>query len=105
MLLARRLYPQAANHRLGTLAALHHLPDNGRAHRALADAQTTAQLLLRMQQDLQVLWAAPLAGAPVTHEVLCQVQATPRARLTQAANKGLTFAVPQTARSAKARPR
>jgi hypothetical protein len=34
VLLSRRLYPQAANHRLGTLAALHRLPSVGRAHRA-----------------------------------------------------------------------
>ena len=81
LLLARRLYPQAPNHRLGTLAALHQLPDSGRAHRALADAKTTAHLLLRMQQDVQALWAGPLAGAPVTHEVLRQLQCTPRTRL------------------------
>ena len=81
VLLSRRLYPQAANHRLGTLAAYHRLPAAGRAHRALADAKTTAHLLLRMQQDVQALWAGPLAGAPVTHEVLRQLQCTPRTRL------------------------
>jgi DNA polymerase-3 subunit epsilon len=81
LLLARRLYPQAANHRLGTLAALHHLPDSGRAHRALADALTTAHLLLQMQQDLQARWAGAPAGTPVSHDVLCQVQSMPRARL------------------------
>ena len=40
MLLSRRLYPQAPNHRLGTLAALHALPSAGRAHRALVDAES-----------------------------------------------------------------
>jgi DNA polymerase-3 subunit epsilon len=34
MLLSRRLYPHAENHRLGTLARLHALPSAGRAHRA-----------------------------------------------------------------------
>jgi len=79
LLLARRLYPQAANHRLGTLAAFHHLPDTGRAHRALADATTTAHLLLRIQQDL----AARLDRDPaavVDHALLCAVQAAPVAR-------------------------
>jgi DNA polymerase-3 subunit epsilon len=52
VLLARRLYPEAPNCKLGTLAQFHQLPDMGRAHRAMADAQTTAQLLLRMQRDL-----------------------------------------------------
>ena len=53
LLLSRRLYPQAANHKLGTLAALHHLPASGRAHRALADAEMAAHLLAQMQHDLK----------------------------------------------------
>jgi DNA polymerase-3 subunit epsilon len=81
LLLSRRLYPQAANHRLGTLAALHRLPDHGRAHRALADALTTAQLLLRLQQDLGERYAAALAGRPVSHALLCEVQHAPRLHL------------------------
>ncbi len=74
--LSRRLYPQAPNHRLGTLAAFHHLPDSGRAHRALADASTTAQLLLRIQHDL-----AARLSAPVDHALLCELQAAPVAQL------------------------
>lgn len=53
MLLSRRLYPQAPNHKLGTLADYHGLPRTGAAHRALADAEMAAELLLRIQQDLQ----------------------------------------------------
>ena len=71
MLLARRVYPQAPNHRLGTLAALHHLPDNGRAHRALADAMTAAQLWLQLRRDLQERGSAGLA---LTHERMCELQ-------------------------------
>ena len=59
VLLSRRLYPHADNHRLGTLAKLHALPSAGRAHRALADAQVTANLLLRMQRPAR---AADCAG-------------------------------------------
>ena len=54
LLLSRRLYPQALNHKLGTLAALHHLPAAGRAHRALADAEVAAALLAHMQHDLKI---------------------------------------------------
>ena len=75
--LARRLYPQAPNHRLGTMAAWHRLPDSGRAHRALADATTTAHLLLRIVQDL----AASVAPMPVSHELLCAVQGSARGQL------------------------
>jgi DNA polymerase-3 subunit epsilon len=81
LLLARRLYPQAANHRLGTLAALHRLPDSGRAHRALADAQTTAHLLLRMQDDAARLFDGRLQAAAVTHALLRELQRTPRGQI------------------------
>ncbi len=81
LLLSRRLYPQAPNHRLGTLAALHRLPDHGRAHRALADALTTAQLLLRLQADVGERYAALLAGRKVDHGLLCTLQRAPRGQL------------------------
>lgn len=53
LLLARRLYPQLPNHKLGTLVDYHRLPRTGAAHRALADAEMAAQLLLQIGQDLQ----------------------------------------------------
>jgi DNA polymerase-3 subunit epsilon len=57
VLLSRRLYPQAPNHRLGTLAALHQLPSAGRAHRALADELCQREVdhgLLRALQRSEV---------------------------------------------------
>jgi DNA polymerase III subunit epsilon len=53
LLIARRLYPEAPNHRLGTLVDYHQLPRPGAAHRALADAEMTASLLDRIHQDLR----------------------------------------------------
>ena len=61
VLLSRRLYPQASNHKLGTLAALHHLPASGRAHRALADAEMAAHLLAQMQHDLKTRYGCNCA--------------------------------------------
>lgn len=81
LLLARRLYPEAPNHKLGTLARFHALPDAGRAHRALADAETTANLLLRMQRDLGERYAAELAGADVRHGLLVALQRADRKAL------------------------
>jgi DNA polymerase III subunit epsilon len=52
MLLARRVYPNAPNHKLETLARYVRIPNKGRAHRALADATTTAELWIRMIQKL-----------------------------------------------------
>ncbi|MBP6899917.1 MAG: 3'-5' exonuclease [Burkholderiaceae bacterium] len=78
--LSRRLFPQAPNHRLGTLAAWHGLPDAGRAHRALADATTTAHLLALLQQELsQRLGSDSLAD--IDHGLLCRLQAWPVARV------------------------
>ena len=81
VLLSRRLYPQAANHRLGTLAAYHRLPSAGRAHRALADAEVTAHLLLRIQQDVAERFAGQLAGREVTHALLAAMQRSARGQL------------------------
>jgi DNA polymerase-3 subunit epsilon len=81
LLLARRLYPQAPNHKLGTLADFHHLPRSGRAHRALADAEVTAHLLLQMQQDVQARYGAALGPVALTHSHLCELQRTPKAQL------------------------
>jgi DNA polymerase-3 subunit epsilon len=93
MLLARRLYPDSANHRLGTLAALHGLPTAGRAHRALADAQTTASLLLQMQRDVMRRFA--LATAP--HGLLAQLQCAPRDNLAACIARHATSAAEATA--------
>ena len=59
VLLSRRLYPDAPNHKLGTLAQWFDLPVSGRAHRALADAEVTAHLLARMQHDLALRHGCP----------------------------------------------
>lgn len=56
VLISRRLYPWAPNHKLATLVDLHNIPVDGRHHRALADAAMTAHLFLRMQQDLAMLY-------------------------------------------------
>ncbi len=59
VLLSRRLLPQAPNHQLGTLARYLSLPTTGRAHRALADAEVTAELLHHLQALLHRQYALP----------------------------------------------
>ena len=53
VLLSRRLYPQAPNHRLGTLVEHFGLPRRGAAHRALADAEMASHLVAHIQHDLR----------------------------------------------------
>lgn len=70
LLLSRRLYPQVPNHKLGTLVDYHRLPRTGAAHRALADAEMAAQLLLQIGQDLQRRFALPR----IDHALLLDLQ-------------------------------
>jgi DNA polymerase III subunit epsilon len=70
MLLARRLFPQAPNHKLGTLVEFARLPVAGRYHRALADAEMAASLLVRLEEEL----ARRCRVGAVTHELLREIQ-------------------------------
>ena len=53
MLIARRIYQDAPNHKLGTLVSYKQLPNDGTFHRALADSQMTAELWLAMLDDIE----------------------------------------------------
>lgn len=79
MLLARRLLPQAPNHQLGTLIALAGLPVTGRYHRALADAEMTANLTLYLEQELMRRFSLP----GINHALLGKIQKAPKAQLKQ----------------------
>lgn len=53
MLTARRIYPDAPNHKLETLVRYKRLCTDGTFHRALADAEMTAHLWIAMTDDLR----------------------------------------------------
>ena len=88
MLLSRRLYPEAPNYRLGSLAAFHALPESGRAHRALADAEVAAALLGRIRSDLRIRFKVP----EPRHELLMKLQSLTRKALPKAIEKHLAQA-------------
>ena len=56
MLAARRVYPDAPNHKLGTLVEFNRLPGDGTFHRALADAEMTAHLWLGMLNEINSVY-------------------------------------------------
>ncbi|MGC7403390.1 3'-5' exonuclease [Pandoraea pneumonica] len=72
MLTARRIYPHAPNHRLSNLAAMLQLPQTGRAHRAMVDAEMTTHLWHRMQSDIARMYGL----AHVDHALISRVQVT-----------------------------
>jgi DNA polymerase III subunit epsilon len=56
MLTSRRLYPDSPNHKLETLVRYKNLKTDGVHHRALADAEMTAHLWLRMIEDIKEIY-------------------------------------------------
>lgn len=80
MLLSRRLYPEARSYRLGALASFHALPDTGRAHRAMADAEMAAALLSRIRDDIQREYEVDRAP----HDLLVKLQRCPRKAVPKA---------------------
>jgi DNA polymerase III subunit epsilon len=77
VLLSRRLYPQAPSHKLGALVDWCSLPRTGKAHRALADAEMAAELLVRIRHDLM----AKHGVASPDHAFLRALQSCPKASL------------------------
>jgi DNA polymerase-3 subunit epsilon len=77
MRLSRRVYPDFQSHALGALAHSLRLPACGTAHRAAADAEMTAQLMLQMGQDL----ALRQTGIRLTARTLRRVMQMPVARM------------------------
>ncbi|MNT09730.1 DNA polymerase III PolC-type [compost metagenome] len=77
VLLSRRLYPEAPSHSLGKIVRHLQLPPADKAHRALADAEMTAHLLLRMQADLRSRWHIP----DPSHALLNELQTCQRKHL------------------------
>ncbi|GAB2879372.1 3'-5' exonuclease [Uliginosibacterium flavum] len=79
LLLSRRLFPQAPSHKLGALIEFANLPVAGRAHRALADAEMAASLIVRLEEELRRRYQV----REVSHELLCKIQSVPKAKLEQ----------------------
>jgi DNA polymerase-3 subunit epsilon len=77
LLLARRIFPRAPNHKLATLVRVLDLPITGRFHRALADAEATAHLLLRLQQELLTRYGLE----SVSNALLLDIQGRARQQL------------------------
>lgn len=70
MLVARRVLPQAPSHKLGVLAEFAGLPVTGRYHRALADAEMAASLLVHLEDELRRRYRV----RDVSHELLREIQ-------------------------------
>jgi DNA polymerase III subunit epsilon len=77
VLLSRRLWPEAKSHGLGAITQFHGIRFDGRAHRAMADARVTAELLLKVQEEVAQRFSLDLGDAAVDHALMLQLQRTP----------------------------
>jgi DNA polymerase-3 subunit epsilon len=74
LLVARRVYQSAPNHRLGTLVKYKNIETDGVFHRALADAEMTARLWLCMKADISDIFGMK----DVTFDIMRQIASTPK---------------------------
>ncbi len=79
LLLSRRLFPQAPSHKLAALVEYARLPVAGRYHRALADAEMAASLLLRLEEELQRQHGV----GEVSPDLLRRIQRVPKTQLAK----------------------
>lgn len=77
LLLSRRILPLAPSHKLGALVEYANLPVAGRYHRALADAEMAASLLLRLEDELRDHHQVN----DVSVELLRRIQRVPKGQL------------------------
>jgi DNA polymerase-3 subunit epsilon len=82
MLLSRRIYPNSLNHRLSTLVQLLGLPQTGKAHRAMVDAEMTSHLWCRIKQDVSKTYRIQ----SVNHDLLTRVQKVTRSKMPEFLN-------------------
>ena len=74
MLLARRIYQDAPNYKLGTLVKYANISSDGKFHRALYDSEMTAKLWLSMLDDIESRYDKP----SIPFALLQKVTKTPK---------------------------
>ncbi|WP_299013197.1 PolC-type DNA polymerase III [uncultured Photobacterium sp.] len=87
MLIARRLYQQAPNHKLGTLVEYKNIDNDGVFHRALADSEMTAKLWLNILEDLESDYQLGMPDFSVMQKLSRTAKASVPAYLRKKANR------------------
>lgn len=74
LLSSRRIYPEAPNHKLETLVHYKKLKTDGIHHRALADAEMTAHLWIRLIDDIKNVYGLKT----IPFELMQKITKTPK---------------------------
>ena len=77
MLLARRIYPDAPNYKLGSLVNFLGLPVTGRFHRAMADTEMATSLMLSIEREI----IRRFKISQVSHDLCVAMQKAAKAKL------------------------
>lgn len=83
LLISRRLYPEAPNHKLETLVRYKNLKTDGVHHRALADAEMTAHLWVKLVEDIQDKYQLNR----VTFDIIQKLSKTPKNKIPEVMKK------------------
>lgn len=83
LLISRRIYPEAPNHKLETLVRYKNLQTDGIHHRALADAEMTAHLWIKLVKDIKDRYQIE----NVTFEMIQQISKTPKNKIFELMKK------------------
>lgn len=84
MLISRRLYQDAPNHKLETLVHYKRLKTDGGYHRALADAEMTAHLWMRLIDDIKTVFGR----TDVPFGLMQEMGKTPKKKVAEFLAKG-----------------
>jgi DNA polymerase-3 subunit epsilon len=83
LLISRRIYPEAPNHKLETLVRYKNLKTDGVHHRALADAEMTAHLWVKLVEDIQDKYQIDR----VTFDIIQKLSKTAKNKIPEAIKK------------------
>ena len=83
LLISRRIYPEAPNHKLETLVRYKNLKTDGVHHRALADAEMTAHLWVRLIEDIKEKYNIN----NVSFEIIQKISKTPKNKISEMMKK------------------
>lgn len=79
LLVSRRIYQEAPNHKLGTLIDYKNIAADGSFHRALFDAEMTAELWLIMLNDISESYGVK----DIPFSLIKRLAKTPKAQITK----------------------
>jgi DNA polymerase-3 subunit epsilon len=81
--MSRRIYPEAPNHKLETLVRYKNLKTDGVHHRALADAEMTAHLWIRLVEDIKEKYKFD----HVSFDIIQKISKTPKDKIPEVMKK------------------